>query len=68
MTFASSVQSLKEDEAILRKWTADTYPNDFRMFLELGQKRKTLISSIPGYATHGETQYLCPLTNWIEYA
>ena len=64
MTFAAKVKTLKEDESILRKWTKDTHPYDFQMFMELKQKGRRLVSSIPGYSTHGETQWLTPLTNW----
>lgn len=64
MTFAAKVKTLKEDESILRKWTKDTHPHDFQMFMELKQKGRRLASSIPGYSTHGETQWLTPLTNW----
>lgn len=68
MTFAAAVKTLQEDEDILRKWTSNTHPNDFQMFLELHKNNKFLISPIPGYSTHGETQYLTPLTNWENYA
>ena len=64
MTFAAKVKTLKRDEDILRKWTKDTHPHDFQMFMELKQKCKLIASSIPGYSTHGETQWLTPLTNW----
>jgi hypothetical protein len=64
MTFASSVKTLKEDEEVLRKWTKDTHPYDFQMFMELKQWGKRLASAIPGFATHGETQFLSPLTDW----
>jgi hypothetical protein len=64
MTFAAKVKTLKEDESILRKWTKDTHPHDFQMFMELKQKGRRLASSIPGYSTHGETQWLTLLTNW----
>ena len=64
MTFTSSVKTLKEDENILRKWTKDTHPHDFQMFMELKQIGRRLASSIPGYSTHGETAWLSPLTDW----
>ena len=64
MTFATKVRTLKEDEAILRKWTLDTHPHDFQMFLELREQGELLITSIPGYSTHGETAWLSPLTDW----
>ena len=64
MTFASKVKTLKEDEETLRKWTNTTHPHDFQMFLELRDKDRSLITPIPGYATHGETAFLSPLTNW----
>jgi hypothetical protein len=64
MTFASSVKALKEDEEVLRKWTKDTHPHDFQMFMELKQIGRRLVSSIPGYSTHGETEWLSPLTDW----
>ena len=64
MTFAAKVRTLKEDEKILREWTSETHPHDFQMFFDLRNKGRQLISSIPGYATHGETKWLAPLTNW----
>ena len=64
MTFAAKVRTLKQDEKILRHWTSGSHPNDFQMFSELRSKGRQLISPIPGYATHGETKWLSPLTNW----
>ena len=64
MTFAAKVSTLKENEDILRKHTSGTHPNDFQMFLELREQNKLLITPIPGYATHGETAWLSPLTDW----
>ena len=64
MTFAASVKTLKADEDTLRKWTSGDHPHDFQMFTELKQWGKRLASTIPGFATHGETQFLSPLTDW----
>lgn len=64
MTFATNVKTLREDEPTLRKWTEGKHPNDFQMFLELREKGRTLVSSIPGYSTHGETAWLSPTTDW----
>lgn len=66
MTFASKVSTLKQTENILRNHTSGTHPNDFRMFLELRENNYLLITPIPGYATHGETAWLSPLTNWSQ--
>lgn len=64
MTFAAKVSTLKRVEPILRKHTSGTHPNDFQMFLELRSQGELLITPIPGYATHGETAWLSPLTDW----
>lgn len=64
MTFAAQVKTLKEDETILREYTSGSYPRDFEMFLALREKQHGLITPIPGYATHGETAWLSPLTDW----
>lgn len=64
MTFASTVKTLKRTEPTLRKWTQGSYPEDFKMFLDLRDQNELLISSIPGYSTHGETAWLTPLTDW----
>ena len=68
MTFASKVKDLKTDESIMRKWTAGQHPDDFKMFLEIRSNNRFLISSIPGYSTHGETQWLSPIITWIDHA
>ena len=64
MTFASKVSTLKKNESILRKWTSSTHPDDFQMFLELRKNNELLITSLPGYSTHGETKWLTPLNDW----
>ena len=66
MTFASKVDTLKKYEKIIREWTKDRHPNDFQMFIELAKQQAFLISSIPGYSTHGETAWLAPLINWSD--
>lgn len=66
MTFAAKVKTLREDEEILRSFTQGSYPRDFEMFLALRDKGRSLITPIPGYATHGETAWLSPLTKWNE--
>lgn len=64
MTFASKLKTVKEDEPILRKWTTDSYPEDFKMFLELRDKGRTLITPLPSYSTHGDLPWLSPLIDW----
>jgi hypothetical protein len=67
MTFASKVNTLKSDEDVLRKWTnRGHYPDDYKMFLELREKNRILVTSVPGVSTHGETAWLSPLTDWSE--
>jgi hypothetical protein len=64
MTFASKVNTLKRVENILRKHTTGTYPEDFKMFLELRSVNELLVTPLPGYSTHGETAWLGPLIDW----
>jgi hypothetical protein len=64
MTFAATVSTLKRTEGTLRKYTQGSYPEDFKMFLDLREQEELLITSIPGYSTHGETAWLAPLTDW----
>lgn len=63
-TFASTVKILKQDYDIIKKYANNRSWSDFNMFLELRDKGRTLVSSIPGYATHGEVAWLAPLTDW----
>jgi hypothetical protein len=63
-TFAAKVGTLRDDYEIIKKHANSQYWNDFHMFLELRDKGRSLISPLPGYATHGETAWLTPLINW----
>lgn len=68
MTFASRVRTLREDAAVFRKYCETPgRPADFELFCELCKARR-LVSSIPGFATHGETAWLAPLIPWEEIA
>ena len=67
MTFAAKVSTLEKYEDTLRNFTSETHPNDFQMFLHLREQEGLLLTPLPGYATHGETAWLSPLTNWKDY-
>jgi hypothetical protein len=64
MTFAAEVGSLKKYELPMRINTARKHPKDKAMFQAMSTNGPVLVTSIPGYATHGETAYLSPLTDW----
>ena len=64
MTFAAKVSTLVRTENVLRNYTRGSYPEDFKMFLDLREQGELLVTSIPGYSTHGETAWLAPLTDW----
>ncbi len=64
MTFAAQVKTLRKTENILREYTSGSYPRDYDMFISLRHSGHFLITPIPGFATHGETAWLSPLTNW----
>jgi len=61
MTFAAKVKTLKEDETIIRYHTAGTYPNDYKMFLNLRDVNRVLLCSVNPYSSHGESLWLAPL-------
>lgn len=68
MTFGASKQTLIKDEHILRKWTnMGHYPRDFDMFLELKQIGRTLLCPLLTKSTHGETNWLAPLTGFEKH-
>ena len=67
MTFAAKVKTLKIVEPTLRAYTTGTYPQDFKMFLDLRKQGHLLVTPLPGYSTHGETAWLTPLTDWEKH-
>lgn len=64
MTLASRVKTLKEDNELIQQYIGGTYPRDFEMFLALRNGGRVLITPVPGYSTHGETNWLSPFTDW----
>lgn len=80
MTFACKIETLIQDKFFLKAFTVGVLktnipfirrisygasPRDFDMFRSLRNfKKRKLISSIPGYSTHGEVEFLSPLTDW----
>jgi hypothetical protein len=67
-TFAVKVKTLKEDIDIQKKWSIGYEPSaDHAKFIELNQKGRILVSSIPGYSTHCQKPFLSPCINWENY-
>ena len=64
MTFASTVQILKQDHNIFKKHCSTNHPYDFNIFCDLYKKGRRLVSCIPAVSTHGETQWLSKFVDW----
>ena len=67
-TFATKFKTLKEDYSIQKKWSTGYEPSaDHAKFIELNQRGRLLISSIPGYSTHCQKEFISPCINWEDY-
>lgn len=64
MTFATRLGTLKDDKEVWEKYTMGSHPNDFAAFIELRHKGKSLITPLPGRATHCEPTWAAPLVEW----
>lgn len=64
MTFAARVSTLREDFDTYVDFCKSGYPHDHEMFLQLGGKGRTLVTSIPGASTHTELAWLSPFIEW----
>lgn len=66
MTFATTSKFLKLNREVFERWLTSRHPYDCEIFMDLKLKGYELISPIPGFSTHGETEFLGPLVNWSE--
>jgi len=64
MTFASTVEVLREDAPLWLSYTEGTYPRDFDCFINLRKRGRTLASPIPSLSTHCEPRWAAPLIDW----
>lgn len=67
MTFATQVKTLREDADIWRHFTQGTYPEDFRAFMALNKKGRSLITPIPSFSTHCEPKWAAPGVDWASH-
>lgn len=64
-TYAMRVKTLRQDIDIHRKFSKDQKITlDHEKFLALKEQGRTLISSIPGWATHAEPDFASPCFDW----
>lgn len=64
-TYAARYGTLLRDLEIHRAFSEGRKISaDHDKFVELGKKGVTLISSIPGWSTHGEPEFASPCTDW----
>jgi hypothetical protein len=65
-TVACLAKTFKNDYATLHKWCCvdDIYPYDHNKFLDLGRQGRTLVSCLPAYSTHTQTDVLAPCVPW----
>ena len=64
MTFAVKVKTLREDFGTMALHCRDNIPGDYELFCDLYKKNRTLVTPIPGRATHGQLPWLSPLVDW----
>jgi hypothetical protein len=64
MTFAAKVKSLRTYLDIIKHHTKTRHPHDFEMWIDMRKAGATLLSSIPGYSTHGDLGTITPLADW----
>jgi hypothetical protein len=67
MSFATYVSRLKEDLDLIKKYSSEKITDSYGFFTELiNTKQIGVVSSVPGYSTHCETNWLSPLTDWTK--
>jgi len=67
-TYAMRYKTLKEDLEIHKKFSQGRkVSQDHKKFLELGERGRTLVSSIPGWSTHCEPKYASPCIDWASF-
>ena len=67
-TFAVRLSTLREDQDIHKYFSENFEPtNDHQKFLELERNGRYLVSSIPGYSTHCNTEFMSPVRDWSIY-
>ena len=65
MTFATTVNIMKQDYDVFKSGCLNKDPSDFTIFCELVQNQnRKIASSIPGVSTHGELEYLSKFVDW----
>lgn len=68
MSFSANLVALYLDKDIILKHVKGSYPTDYDMFTEIAMNGGSLLSSIPGYSTHGETKWLSPPSHsWDDF-
>jgi len=64
MTFATNIETLKQDISLYYTCCEGSIPQDFQLFCQLYKKGRKLVSCIPGISTHAETVQLSPFVDW----
>jgi len=65
MTFAAHVRTLIADIKVYTTFLSRIVPEDFKMFTTLRRlHNRTIVSSIPGVSTHGNTLSMSPFVDW----
>ena len=59
-TFACMVETVKQDAQIWKRFCPENHPHDYQAFLALGLRGRTVATSIPGKATHCDSQWISP--------
>jgi hypothetical protein len=68
MTFASKVSTLQIDRGMMTRFMQQDIPNDHEMFTYLTNSGRTLVSPIPGFATHCMVREMAPCVDWFDVA